>query len=168
MLIWLTTITSVKMFGCSQFRSPLHRLGFSTSISSLLSSGPWYSWFCTFLVLPTLPRCRLFRFSIREQICPLPFLLCFFFSLFKYWSLPSPSCNGLVSLKYHRRHHRSYLCVLLSMMLLVEILALALVCNALLCTEDLLLCGWCCLPSSYGLSISCLWGSLLLLDRCLP
>ena len=58
---------------CSQFRSSLHRLGFSTSISSLPSSGTWYSWLCTFLMLTILPRCRRCRFSIRAQICPLSF-----------------------------------------------------------------------------------------------
>ena len=62
MLSWLMTVRSVTMSALFvrmyQFRSSLHRLGFSTSISSLLSSGTWYSWFCTFLMLPILPRCQ--------------------------------------------------------------------------------------------------------------
>ena len=57
------------LLGCNQLRP----LGFSMSISSLIPSGKWYSWFCTFLLLPILPMCRLFRFSSRTQICPLPF-----------------------------------------------------------------------------------------------
>ena len=45
MLTWLMTATSVTMsglLGSSEFMSSLHRLDFSKSISSLLSSGTWY------------------------------------------------------------------------------------------------------------------------------
>jgi len=46
-------------------------------------------------------------------------------------------------------------------MLLVHIHALALVCSALLCREQImLLWSWCCLPSLYNISISSLWESL--------
>ena len=50
---------------CSQFRLSLHRLGLSMSIPSLLSSEKLYSWFCTFLMLPILPRFRLFGFQFE-------------------------------------------------------------------------------------------------------
>ena len=61
------------LLGCSQFRSSVLRLVFSTSISCLFSSGTWYSWICTFLILAILSRCRIFSFSIWAQICPLLF-----------------------------------------------------------------------------------------------
>ena len=90
------------LLGFSQFRSSL--LCLSTSISSLASSKTWYSRCYTFLMLPILPKWRLFRFSIRATMFQLPFPQGLFFSLFAHWSVPSISYSCLVSLKSHRRH----------------------------------------------------------------
>ena len=89
MLTWLMTVTSVTMSGLFVRMSSLHRLGFSTSISSLLSSGTWYSRFCTFLMLSIPPKFRLFRFSFRAQTGPLPlsYGLFFFYLSIEVWFL---------------------------------------------------------------------------------
>ena len=78
-LTWLMTVMSVTILacflGCSQFRSSLHRLGFSTSISSLLilkhgihdfvlsSCCPFYLGVASFVFKfePNFTRCRFHR-----------------------------------------------------------------------------------------------------------
>ena len=80
------------LLGRSQFLTSLHPLGFSTSISSQLSSETWYSLFCTFLMWPIRPRCRLFRFSIRAQMCPLPLRFVLFLARVLILEVVDTSC----------------------------------------------------------------------------
>ena len=114
------------LLGCSQFRPPLHHLAFSKSISPcfLLEHGIHdfvFSWYCLFYQFvsqfePKLARCRFLR------VCSFPNLSTEVFH--HYCALKSPSllCGALVFLKSHRRHCRSYFCLLLSMMSLVHYL----------------------------------------------
>ena len=94
------------LLGCSGIRSSLNRVGFPHPYHPLLSSETWCSWFCTFLMLPIRPRCRLFHFSIRIHICPLQFPHGSLFSLY----------IGFVSIKAHRRRSKSYWCFPLDIM----------------------------------------------------
>ena len=96
--------------------------------------------FCTFLMLHILPVCRLFRFSFRHKISQMAFplgfsLLCLRIEIFQKLCLIQVVFGN-------------YLRLLLSMLLLVHIPGLSSVCNALLCTgQVMLLWGRCCLPS---------------------
>ena len=115
--------------------------GFSASIISLLSS-----WNMVLIILYIICVSHWFKVSplsfVISSPIVVPFALSFGFVIFLI-------CRC-----------RSWWFIILSMMFLLHIFAISLV--------ILLLWGWCCLPSQYGISMSCLWESSLLLSRCLP
>ena len=89
-IVWfMPMLTLLKTYVCDDVWLP-RMLSISVFVTPFgpfhvhLPSERLYSSFHTFLMLPILLRCRLFRFSIRAQICSLPFSEGWFVSLFAH------------------------------------------------------------------------------------